>query len=347
MNLTFALAGLGVLLLAAVWLHGVWLARRASPKKPAPLVHAVHKEPVFDSQPSKAAPDEGHELCLSIPPVKSIEQRIDVLLDAVVSLTIESAIKGAAVLHQLGATRRVCTKPFFIEGLNPLSQAFEPLQPDLAYNALQLGIQLANRSGPLNEIEYSEFIQKVQHLSEQLNANIDFPDMFEVMAKARELDAFASQYDAQLAMHLCPRSIPWSMAYLQQHAAAVGLTHPLIPGRLGLSSKQADRSGVPMVVLTFDAQVALADDSSQAALRDAILNFDVPQTPAAAQPLEQFKTTLQTLAKNLDAKVLDDAGQAVNADHFDHIATELARVYNALEQHGFEAGSMLARRLFS
>ncbi len=65
---------------------------------------------------------------------------------------------------------------------------------------------MANRSGALNEIEYSEFIQKIQTFADAIGAEVDFPDMLEVVARARELDAFAGEHDAQLAVQAaCPR----------------------------------------------------------------------------------------------------------------------------------------------
>ena len=48
----------------------------------------------------------------------------------------------------------------------------------------------------------------------------DFPDMLDVVARARELDAFASRHDAQLAVHLRANGAAWSVGYIQQHRGA-------------------------------------------------------------------------------------------------------------------------------
>ncbi len=57
-------------------------------------------------------------------------------------------------------------------------------------------------------------MQRIQALAESIGAAVDFPDMLEVMARARELDAFASQHDAQLAVHLHARGAAWSVGYI-------------------------------------------------------------------------------------------------------------------------------------
>ncbi|WP_442975535.1 hypothetical protein, partial [Salmonella enterica] len=92
--------------------------------------------------------------------------------------------------------------PLLVEGLNAESGEWETPTTGQRYGEFQAGVQLANRSGPLNEIEYSEFVQKVQAFAEPIGALPDFPDMLDAVGRARELDAFASQHDAQLAMRL-------------------------------------------------------------------------------------------------------------------------------------------------
>src|SRR5437763_435651 len=90
--------------------------------------------------------------------------------------------------------------------------------PKRASEPRPAGEQLANRTGALNEIEYSEFLQRVQAFADAASAMADVPDMLEAMARARELDAFAGQHDAQLAVHLHARASAWSVGYVQQHA---------------------------------------------------------------------------------------------------------------------------------
>lgn len=96
---------------------------------------------------------------------------------------------------------------------------------------------LASRSGPLNEIEYSEFVQKVQALADAVGATPDAPDMLEVVARARELDALASRLDAQL-IRLRANGVAWSVAYVQQVAHKLGFVGGAVPGRLVLPSSE-------------------------------------------------------------------------------------------------------------
>jgi len=345
-NLTIALAALGGLVLAGVVAHGAWQARKAGPRRaaeplpPAPRIEP--REPVLGD--AGAAPAE-------LPPAidmrvaKRPAARLDALIDAIAPLTIDAPIGGELVLMHQPTTRRAGSKPFLIEGLNAESGEWEPPMPGQRYGEFQAGVQLANRTGALNEIEYSEFVQKVQAFAEAIGAMADFPDMLDVVARARELDAFAGDHDAQLAVHLHARSAAWSVGYIQQHAARHGFVAGVVPGRLVLPS--AEEGAPPVLTLTFDSQAAFADDPNRAAVRDVTLSFDVPQTDPMADPFVAWQASAQALSLGMDAAIVDDHGRPLSPEGFAAIGAELGQLYEKLEARDLAAGSAAARRLFS
>ncbi|HJV60367.1 MAG TPA: cell division protein FtsZ, partial [Albitalea sp.] len=266
-SLTVALASLGGLVLAGVVAHGAWQARKAGPRRAAPATppRAEPREPVLDAPPAQAAPAAAAHDPLEPRPPRRATARLDALIDAIAPLTVEAPISGEVVLMNLPPTRRAGGKPFLIEGLDTETGEWETPQPGRRYGEFQAGVQLANRTGALNEIEYSEFVQKVQGFAEAIGAMADFPDMLDVVARARELDAFAGEHDAQLAVHLHARSAAWSVGYIQQHAGRHGFVAGVVPGRLVLPS--TEDGAPPVLILTFDSQAAFADDPNKAAVR--------------------------------------------------------------------------------
>lgn len=346
-SLTIALACLGGVVLAGIVAHGAWQARKADPKRPeqAPV---EPREPVLDAAPAERVEPTAHneepESPLPVPPRRP-SLRIDALIDAIASLTLESPVSGEMVLAHQPPTRRAGSKPFLIEGQNAESGQWEAPLPGQHYSELQAGVQLANRTGAMNQIEYSEFVQKIEPFAEAIGAMVDFPDMLDAAARARELDAFAGQYDAQLAVHLQARSAAWSVGYIQQHAARHGFVPGMVPGRLVLPS--TEEGAPPVLTLTFDPQAALAEDPNQAAVRDVTLSFDVPQTEAAAEPFVAWQASAQALSLGMDASIVDDNGQALSTAGFAAIGRELSQIYGALEERDLAAGSAAARRLFS
>ena len=351
MSLTVALALFGAAVLAAMAGHAWWQARRAQPRRVVTAKPAEAREPVLGDAGDEpalvaAAEDEpAASAAAELRPARRMMPRLDALIDAIATLSVEVQISGEMALQHLPPTRRAGSKPFFIEGLNAVSRDWEPPMAGQRYGEFQAGVQLANRSGALNEIEYSEFVQKVQAFADAIGAMADFPDMLEAVARARELDQFAGDHDAQLAVHLRSRSVAWSVGFIQQHAARHGFVPGLVPGRLVLPG--AEDGAPPVLTLAFDSQAALADDPNQSALRDVTLSFDVPQTDAAVEPFVAWQASAQALSLGMDAEVVDDNGHPLGAESFAVIGTELTRLYEELASRDLAAGSAAARRLFS
>ncbi len=354
-DLMTALAAAGGLVLAGVIAHGAWTARKAGPKQSEPAIARMdptqQREPVMDGAAVGtavgSAADETELTDLPLP--RRNTARLDALIDAMATLKLESPVSGAFVLAHMPTTRRAGGKPFAIEGLAPATGEWEAPHSNRQYSDLQAGVQMANRTGALNEIEYSEFVQKIQAFAESVNAMPDFPDMLDVVARARELDAFAGDHDAQLAVHLQARGAAWSVGYIQQHASRHGFVAGVLPGRMVLPS--TEEGAPPVLSLSFDSQVALAaqDPHTTAAqsLRDVTLSFDVPQTKSDLAPFAAWQASAQALALGMDAAVVDDNGNALSTPGFDAIGGELNQLYQRLEARDLAAGSAAARRLFS
>ena len=345
-TLTIALASLGGVVLAGIVGHGAWQARKAGPKRAAmQATNSEPREPVMDAVGDT---DKGADLPEPLPerrPNRRIVQRLDALIDSIATLTLEAPIGGSFALTHLPTTRRAGGKPFLIEGLNSESGEWEPPSASQRYGEFQAGVQLANRTGALNEIEYSEFVQKVQVFADGIGAIADFPDMLEAVASARELDSFAGEHDAQLAVRLHARGAAWSVGYIQQHAGRHGFVPGVVPGRLVLPS--TEEGAPPVLTLTFDSQAALADDPNLSAVRDVTLSFDVPQTEPTVQPFVAWQASAQALSLGMDASIVDDNARPLSSEGFAAIGNELGQLYAALEGRDLAAGSAAARRLFS
>lgn len=350
-SLQVALAIVGAVVLIALFAYNTWQTRRSGVRRPS-----ARQEPAAAVEPTLDGPAPPHEPqrmepVLDVPPLvacvpaRRAGPRLDPLVDAIATLHAEVRLSGENVLAHLPPSRRAGSKPFLVEGLNDTSGEWEAPQPGQVYRQLQAGVLMASRTGALNEIEYSEFVQKVQALADALGMAVDFPDMLEVVAQARELDQFASQHDAQLACRLHARGAAWSVAYIQQHAARHGFVPGVVPGRLVLPG--SDEGAPPMLSLQFDSQAVFAEDPNAAAVRDVTLAFDVPQTPAAERPFEAWQRSAEALAADMDAVVVDDAGRPLTGEAFAAIGAELDKLYQALDARGLAAGSAATRRLFS
>lgn len=354
MTLTMALAIVAGLVVVALVAHSIWTAQRAGPRRADGELPTHRVEPGLEATGASAEQAESTARDADEGPLPELRTatlaarrlaRLDPLIDAIAPMTLESPISGDMVLAHLPPSRRAGTKPFHIEGLNVETGDWEAPAAGRRYGELQAGVQLANRSGALNEIEYSEFVQKAQAFAEAVGAMPDFPDMLDVASRGRELDGFASPHDAQLGMVLRANSAAWSVGFIQQSAARQGFVPGALPGRLVMPSPE--EGAPPVLVLGFDPQAALADDPAAAALREVTLSLDVPQTPEAAEPFAAWQEVARALSASMDGTLVDDRGWPITLQHFTGIATDLQVLYRTLESRDLTAGSAAARRLFS
>ena len=306
---------------------------RPTPASFAPPAQALAVKPApWDEAPTELP-------TLEKPPV------LDALIDVMAPIELESPVSGDAALAVAPTTARVGSKFFAIEGLNMQSGEWMPLRLGQRYSAFQAGMQLANRTGALNEIEYSEFVMKAQTFADALNAQVEFADMLEVVARARELDQFASSHDAQLSFTLRATRAAWSPGYVQQNASRLGFVPGVIPGRMVLPAPVIGQA--PIVVLSFDPQAAMAEDPAQSAVREINLSLDVPHVARTEEPFARLCHAARELAKAMDGTITDDNGLPLADAALRAIDTDLRTLYNTLDARDLSAGSAQARRLFS
>jgi hypothetical protein len=358
--LQVSLAVAGGLILGGVIAYNAWSARRNEPRqaqpdsRPAPLP-PERIDPAIDDAPMMAdagrvEPSFGSP---ELPPIGPLpvpapekRPRLDALIDVIAPIALDGRmLTGDALLAALPVTRRVGSKPFAVEGRNEASGEWEWPVAGQRYSALQAGVQLANRTGPLNDIEFSEFVMKTQQYADAVGGAPEFPEMLEEVARARELDQFAGQHDAQLGFTLRARGASWSPGFIQQQASRLGFVAGIVPGRMVLP---ASETGLPpMLDLSFDAQAALSDDPAQAAIKLVTLNLDVPQVQRSEHPFTRLREAAFALAEAMDGVITDDAGEPLRPETIDTIGADLDQLYDTLEQRDLAAGSAQARRLFS
>ena len=197
-------------------------------------------------------------------------------------------------------------------------------------------------SGALNEIEYSEFVQKFQAFADAIQADAQFPDMLDVVAHARELDQFAAAHDAQLAL-LLRATPPGRPASSTRWHCATASCRPAA-GPLVLPSP--DEGAPPILTLNFDPRPRWPRTRGPVPARTDV-GARRAQTPAEQSPLPPGRDSARLLARDLEADMCDDqrppAGPARLCRHR-HRAEEALRDFGGARP---AAGSAAARRLFS
>jgi hypothetical protein len=186
---------------------------------------------------------------------------------------------------------------------------------------------------------------KTQQFADAMGGEAEFTDMMQEVARARELDQFASEHDAQLIFQIHAQRLAWSPGFVQQHASQLGFVAGVIPGRMVIPAKAL---GLPPILgLSFDTQAALADDPSTSAIRLLSLTLDVPQVEQSDEPFRRMWYVAQELSKDMEGTIMDDQGYVLSSTALGNIEQDLLSLYQVLASRDLAAGSAQARRLFS
>ncbi|WP_118179132.1 cell division protein ZipA C-terminal FtsZ-binding domain-containing protein [Paraburkholderia phosphatilytica] len=268
---------------------------------------------------------------------------VDRRIDCIVPIRPASVVPAEKAIPLAQKLRRAGSKPVYIEGRPEGGGAWELLQGGERYEELRAAAQLANRNGPLNELEFSEFVTGVQQFADALDALPEFPDMMETVSMARELDGFAAQCDAQLSINVLSDGAPWSANYVQAVASQDGL----LLSRDGTRFVKLDGKQSPVFMLQFGDTNFLRDDLTYKGGQMITLVLDVPVADEDILPFRLMCDYAKSLAERIGGRVVDDQRRQLPEAALLSIEKQLMTLYAKLEQAGIPAGSPATRRLFS
>jgi hypothetical protein len=268
---------------------------------------------------------------------------IDRRIDCIVPVRLAGPLAGDRIVPAAQKLRRAGSKPVFIEGRAAGTARWENIRAVEHYDELRVAVQLANRSGPLNELEFSEFVGGVHQFADAFDGAPDFPEMLETVAMARELDAFAAQCDAQLSLNVMSDGAPWSANYVQAVASQDGL----LLTRDGTRFVKLDARHNPVFMLQFGDTNFLRDDLAYKGGQMITLLLDVPCADEDILPFRLMCDYAASLSQRIGARVVDDQRRPLPDSALVAIDKQLMTLYGKLDAAGMPAGSTTARRLFS
>lgn len=268
------------------------------------------------------------------------ELPVDTRIDCAIPLILESTVSGEKLIPLLQTLRHVGSKPVHFMGLVETSigkpEGWQPIVYGDTYRELQAGVQLANRSGALNELEYSELVMRLRQIADEIGAEPEIPDMPQVMTIARALRQFVIDHDARLSINIRSNGAPWAIGTLLAALERQGFdVRP--DGRFAM----LDPDGNPLFVLTTNETVT-AEHTSRLTLL-----LDVPRVGPQQDGFGAMIACAQSLTKRLDGAIVDDSGQALTDEMLQEIAGQVRAFYQDMEQADIPAGSTRALRLFA
>lgn len=252
----------------------------------------------------------------------------DAQVEHVVILEPPAPVNTDRLVALTSSLRHVGSKPVRIE-VERLGSHWGPLTAGEKAVRIRCSLLLANRQGPLNAVELSDFNAAIESLASKLQAPVNIPDMAPILRNARDLDTLAARLDTQIEVRveLPEAAEPNRVAGVVRH--------------LGLSERGNGRyeafadSGDSLFTLAFNQT------------RDQIdFVLDVPRTAEKYEAWEGMVACAQSMAQALGGRLVDSSGRGLSVGMIGTVSRQLARRYAELAQAGLAAGNAAALRVF-
>jgi hypothetical protein len=265
------------------------------------------------------------------------EQGPDATTEVVIEITFQGPMLGEDLLPLLQPLRSAGRKSVRIFAQDTEGQLDMRLHTGNQYVAVHLAVLLANRSGALSAIEWSQIWNRAQSLADQLEANIEGPDQQHVLDAASRLDDTCAALDTQVGLTLLLGSMR-SVSEVTAAAQGMGFV-PFNGGLVWLGD-------YGLVCFSLSRADATSFDAGMASVDRLSMLLDVPCSPVDTRAFAKMSEVGFELARRIGGELVDDQLRPLQQGGEVAIDEKLMTLYSQLEKAGFAAGSPRTRRVF-
>lgn len=325
---------------------------------PAPMADIPPASPVeksVEALPSIATPETTQQTwpepasfadeAPEIPPGALPAELLDPRLEFIVAMELVEPVSALQILHSQRDALHRLNKPVHWVGFNERKREWERLvsDNDLPLRRLRVGLQLANRMGPVADGDVAIFINAMQALADELMAVADMPSS-RVLDQAAELDRFCAAVDLEIGLNLVSRAGAFSGTKIRALAEAAGM----VLGIDGLFTRY-DESGRPQFSLqNYESTQFTAESIRSLSTHGLTFLLDVPRVDHGERVFMQMTELAKRFAEALQGALVDDNRQPLSESQLDHIRREfIGKPQATMAGFGLPAGSPQAQRLFS
>ena len=249
-------------------------------------------------------------------------------IDLAIELAPANPINSDRLIALASSLRHAGSKPIRLDISRGDSQ-YVPLQSGVMVSRVRLSVLLANRQGPLNAVELSDFMSAIGSLADHLGASFTPPDLNQVLGRARAVDSLAAELDTQVEILVeTPERLSASQV-----------------AKLSRDLRLYDRGAGQFACLNDGGDVVfMMSVSHPEAIR---FTLDVPRVSADNDPWRLLVDTASRCAESIGGRVTDVEGRGLSVGMIDAVSRQLQRRQEQLARAGLVAGSTAALRVFN
>ncbi len=352
-DLQIGLLVVGVFVVAAVYLFGVWQERELRRKTEQAFAHE-HEDVLLQEREGSsdaAAKPRVEPKLNAAPPLKArdaapapAEAQVDPVIDYVVEVSLPHPQDGADLRRELLELSAGWRKTVLVTGYDAASGEWRPAGNGSEFSQLRFALQMSNRAGCIDLAQLTAFRDAVLKWAETAQAGAKCPDVNESHAMAVELDRFCADVDIAIGVNVVSSDgNPFPGTKIRALAEAGGLK--LEPEGV-FYARNAD--GDTLFTLDNHEPMPFVPEQMKS-LTTSGLTFllDVPRVRASAEAFDAMLETAQGFAATLGGVLVDDNRAPLSAAAVDKIRSQLRTILAKMEAGQVPAGSARALRLFA
>lgn len=214
--------------------------------------------------------------------------------------------------------------------------------PRNAFDLVEFGLQLADRSGALSQDHLDAFTRALYEFAAEEGGAVTCPDKQEALVQARDLDLFCMDVDVLIGLNVISAdSRPFTSEAM--HGLALEASMSL---EADGSFHARDTFGHTLFTLANQGEDPFPRDGRGLTTHGVTLLFDVPRVADGLAVFDRMTQLGFDLANRLEGRLVDDNGRAVSEDSLNRDRNRLMAFYQRMEARGIPAGGERSMRLF-
>jgi FtsZ-interacting cell division protein ZipA len=203
-------------------------------------------------------------------------------------------------------------------------------------------LQLADRTGPISEVNLSKFRDLVQDFASQVHAIADCPDIVSTHERAVMLDKFCAKVDVMIGMNIISKD---GGAFVGTKIRALAEASGFKLESDGLF-KYRDDNNILFTMGNYESPQFLPENIKSLTTHGVTFLLDVPRVTHGERVFDQMTHLAKIFANTLGGIMVDDNRVPLSDSGILKSKQQLVEIQSAMRRSHINAGSASALRLF-
>ena len=239
-------------------------------------------------------------------------------------------------------------KPLYWLGQKQEDESWEEIttnnaQANNSYICLQGCLQLADRAGPISEVELSRFRDMSQDFASQNSATIDCPDIVATHEQAVILDKFCAEVDVMIGINIISKD---DGAFVGTKIRALAEASGFKLESDGLFKYRDDNGQLLFTLANYESAPFLPDNIKTLTTHGVTFLLDVPRIAKGEKVFDQMTHLAKIFSNTLGGIIVDDNRVPLSDNGLSRSKQQLIDIQTNMRNNKIDAGSQCALRLF-